>query len=114
MQGIPEKYTSCSVETQPIDRHVLRYKNQISQGHTVYSRAVRVFIVQHYFSSQSFAAVREAFSNAYPDREVSLLDETALHRLVTRFRLHSCLPEGRDTFSICCKTSPLVSPNKYK
>jgi hypothetical protein len=36
----------------------------------VYSRAERVFILEHYFASKSFAAVREAFSNAYPDKEV--------------------------------------------
>jgi hypothetical protein len=30
----------------------------------VYSRAERVFILEHYFASKSFAAVREAFSNA--------------------------------------------------
>jgi hypothetical protein len=29
-----------------------------------------VFILEHYFASKSFAAVREAFSNAYPDNEV--------------------------------------------
>jgi hypothetical protein len=34
----------------------------------VYSRAERVFILEHYFASKSFAAVREAFSNAYPDK----------------------------------------------
>jgi hypothetical protein len=36
----------------------------------VYSRAERVFILEHYFASKSLAAVREAFSNAYPDKEV--------------------------------------------
>jgi hypothetical protein len=29
-----------------------------------------VFILEHYFASKSVAAVREAFSNAYPDKEV--------------------------------------------
>jgi hypothetical protein len=38
----------------------------------VYSRAERVFILEHYFISKSFAAIREAFSNAYPDNEVSI------------------------------------------
>jgi hypothetical protein len=33
-----------------------------------YSRAERVFILEHYFASKSFAAVRKAFSNAYPDK----------------------------------------------
>jgi hypothetical protein len=31
----------------------------------VYSRAERVFILEHYFSSKSFAAVYEEFSSAY-------------------------------------------------
>jgi hypothetical protein len=29
-----------------------------------------VFILEHYFASKSFAAIREAFSNAYPGRKV--------------------------------------------
>jgi hypothetical protein len=29
-----------------------------------------VFILEHYFASKQFAAVDEAFSNAYPDKEV--------------------------------------------
>jgi hypothetical protein len=41
-----------------------------------------VFILEHYFASKSFAAVREAFSNAYPDKEVS---KTTTKRLVTKF-----------------------------
>jgi hypothetical protein len=36
----------------------------------VYSRVERVFILENYFASKSFAAVREAFSNAYPVKEV--------------------------------------------
>jgi hypothetical protein len=36
----------------------------------LYLRAERVFILEHYFASKSFAAVREAFSNAYPDKDV--------------------------------------------
>jgi hypothetical protein len=34
----------------------------------VYSRAERVFILENYFALKSFAAVREAFSNAYSDK----------------------------------------------
>jgi hypothetical protein len=33
------------------------------------SRAERV-VLEHYFASKSFASVREAFSDAYPDKEV--------------------------------------------
>jgi hypothetical protein len=55
-----------------------------------YSRAERVFILEHYLPSKSFAAVREAFSNVYPDKEVP--NKTTVHRLVTKF----C-----DTGSVC-------------
>jgi hypothetical protein len=54
------------------------------------SRAERVFILEHYFASKSFAAVREAFSNAFLIKEV--LNKTPVHRLVTKFR---------DTGSVC-------------
>jgi hypothetical protein len=50
----------------------------------VYSRAERVFIHEYYFASKSFAAVREAFNNAYPDKEVP--NKTTVHRVVTKFR----------------------------
>jgi hypothetical protein len=49
-----------------------------------------VFILEHYFTSKSFAAVHEAFSNAYPDKGVP--NKTTVHRLVTKFR---------DTGSVC-------------
>jgi hypothetical protein len=62
----------------------------------VYSRAERVFILEHYFSSTSFAAVREAFSNAYPDKEVP--NKTTIHRLVATFRVDFCLREGGGNF----------------
>jgi hypothetical protein len=37
----------------------------------VYWQAERVFILEHHFASESAAALREAFSNAHPDLEVS-------------------------------------------
>jgi hypothetical protein len=43
-----------------------------------------VFVLEHYFVLKSFVAVREAFSNAYPDKEVP--NETTIHRLVTKLR----------------------------
>jgi hypothetical protein len=49
-----------------------------------------VFVLEHYFTSKAFAAVREAFSNASPDKEVP--NKTTIHRLVTKFR---------DTASVC-------------
>jgi hypothetical protein len=44
----------------------------------VYSRAERLFILRHYVASKSFAAVREAFNSAYPDKEV--LNRTTIYR----------------------------------
>jgi hypothetical protein len=55
----------------------------------VYSRAERVFILEHHFTSKSFAAVREAFSNANPDKEVP--KKTIIQRLVTKFGARKCL-----------------------
>jgi hypothetical protein len=46
----------------------------------VYSRAELVFILEHYLASKSFAAVREVFNNAYPDKEVP--NKTTIHRLL--------------------------------
>jgi hypothetical protein len=55
-----------------------------------------VFILEHYFASKSFAAVREAFSNEYPDKGVP--NKTTIHRLVIIFRdtgrVDACLREG--------------------
>jgi hypothetical protein len=50
----------------------------------VYSRAERVFILEHYFVSKSFAAVIEVFSDAYSDKEVP--NKTTVHRLETKCR----------------------------
>jgi hypothetical protein len=43
----------------------------------VHSRAECVFIPEHYFESELFAAVHEAFSSVFPDKEV--LNKTAGH-----------------------------------
>jgi hypothetical protein len=55
-----------------------------------------VFILEHYFASKSFAAVREAFSNAYPEKEVP--NKTTIRPLVTTFQMDACLPEGGGYF----------------
>jgi hypothetical protein len=49
----------------------------------VYLQAERVFIHEHSFTFESFFVVREAFSNAYPDKEV--LNKITI-RLVIKFR----------------------------
>jgi hypothetical protein len=37
----------------------------------VFSRAKLVLVLEHYFASESITAVREAFSDTYPDKEES-------------------------------------------
>jgi hypothetical protein len=58
----------------------LQLRKSCAGANMVYSRAENVSILEHYFASKSSAAVRKAFSNAYPDKEV--LTKTA-HRMVT-------------------------------
>lgn len=50
----------------------------------VYSRPESVFVLEYYFASQPFAAVREALSSAYPDRVKP--SEMTIDRLVTKLR----------------------------
>jgi hypothetical protein len=69
-------------------------RKSCSDANMEYSRAERVFILEHYFASKSFAAVREAFSNAYPDKEVQ--NKTTVHQMVTKLR---------DTGSVCVSSS---------
>jgi hypothetical protein len=73
-----------------LDRCSRQLRKSCANANMVYSRAERVFILEHYFASKSFAAVREAFSNACPDKEVT--HKTTVHWLVTTFR---------DTGSVC-------------
>jgi hypothetical protein len=46
-------------------------------ANTLYSRAERVFILEHYSALKSFAAVREVFNSEYPDMEVT--NKTTVH-----------------------------------
>jgi hypothetical protein len=60
-----------------------------------------VFILEHCLTSKSFAAVREAFSNAYPHKEIPNI--TTKHRLVTLRRIalkrvDACLGGGGGHF----------------
>jgi hypothetical protein len=71
----------------------------------VYSRAKCVIILEHYFASKSSSAVREAFSNEYPDKEIP--NKTTTHRLVTKFQMDGLMlvfEKVVDIFSIFCKT----------
>jgi hypothetical protein len=54
---------------------------KLCNANMMYSRAERVFILEHYFTSKSSAAVREKFGNA--DKEVP---NKTIQRLVTTFR----------------------------
>jgi hypothetical protein len=49
----------------------------------VYSQAERVIILEYYFTPKSLADFREAYSSAYPDKEVP--NKTTIHRLATTF-----------------------------
>jgi hypothetical protein len=73
----------------------------------VYSRAERMFILEHYFTSKSFAAVREAFSNAYRDKEVP--NKTTMHRLVPKLRVDALLREGRENFQPLLQSCSVIS-----
>jgi hypothetical protein len=44
-------------------------RKSCADANIIYSRAERVFIVEYYFASKSFAAVREALNNVYRDKE---------------------------------------------
>jgi hypothetical protein len=46
----------------------------------VYSLAECVLILEHYFTSELFVAVHEAFSSVYPDKEVP--NKTTVYQLV--------------------------------
>jgi hypothetical protein len=48
-------------------------------------------MLEHYFASESFYALRDAFSSAYPDTEV--MKNTALHQLVKVSGHWKCLSE---------------------
>jgi hypothetical protein len=67
----------------------------------VYLRAESVLFLAHYFASKSCAAVSEAFSSTYPDREVP--KKTTIHRLLTKFR---------DTGSVCLSAE--IMPTGFK
>jgi hypothetical protein len=49
----------------------------------VYSQAECLFLLKHYFTLKLFAVILEAFSNAYPDRQVS--NKIRIHQLASTF-----------------------------
>jgi hypothetical protein len=62
-------------------------------------------------ASKSFAAVREAFSNTYSDKEVQ--NQTTIHRLVTELRYKEEICPASDSVDRC-KAALYVLPSKRK
>jgi hypothetical protein len=54
-----------------------------TNSNMVCAGAESVLILEYYFASKSFTAIREVFSNAYPDNEVQ---SKTMHHLATTFR----------------------------
>jgi hypothetical protein len=52
-----------------LDLYSCQLRKSSAGANTVCSRAESVSILERYFASKSFAVAREAFSNAYPDKE---------------------------------------------
>jgi hypothetical protein len=69
----------------------------------VYSQAERVFTLEYYLASKSFAAGSEAFSSACPDMEVP--NKTTIHRLVTKFQVDAYPQEGGGFLASAVKVS---------
>jgi hypothetical protein len=61
----------------------------------MYSRTERVFILEHYFSSKSFAAVREAFSNARKFRRRQQYTDLIKFRDIGSFVSGKCLSSDK-------------------
>jgi hypothetical protein len=70
-----------------------------------------MFSPEHYFASKSFAAVRETFSDAYPDKEVPI---KKIHPLVTKFRWMLLFEKAVDVFGICFKAGLQGHPYQTK
>jgi hypothetical protein len=76
-EGDPPRVINCPnlpsdtrVRISLVTRLMLKTTAQICAGaNTVYSCAERVCILEKYFASKSCAALREAYSNAYPDKK---------------------------------------------
>jgi hypothetical protein len=56
-----------------------------------------VFILKHYFTLKSFAAVHEAFSNVYLSKKVS--NKATIHQMVTNCQWILVFQKSVNTFS---------------
>jgi hypothetical protein len=54
-----------------IGRCASQLRKNCAGVNTMYSQAERVTILEHYFTPKSFAAVREEFSNVYPENKTT-------------------------------------------
>jgi transposase len=59
----------------------------------VFSQDQRVFILEHYFSTRSYAECQNAFRNSFPDSAVP--NKSTIQRLVERFRETGSIGEKR-------------------
>jgi hypothetical protein len=110
---VPQNITVIYLPTSPvklesrspwlIGRCSRQLRKRCAGADMAYSQAERVFILEHYFASKSFAAVREAFSNAYPDKEVP--NKATVHWQATTFR---------DTGRVCLWQVPSEQQNSWK
>jgi transposase len=58
----------------------------------IFSQAQHVFILEHYFSTRSYAECQNAFRNSFPD---SVVPNTSTIRLIERFRETGSIGEKR-------------------
>jgi transposase len=59
----------------------------------VFSQDQRIFILEHYFSTRSYAECQNAFRNSFPDSVVP--NKSSIQRLVERFRESGSIGEKR-------------------
>jgi transposase len=67
-----------------------------------FSQDQRVFILEHYFSTRSYAECQNAFINSFPDSVVP--NKSTIQRLVERFRQTGSTGEKR-----CSGRRPVLS-----
>jgi hypothetical protein len=59
----------------------------------VFSQDQRVFVIEHYFSTRSYAEYQNAFRNSLPDSVVP--NKSTIQRLIERFRETGSISEKR-------------------
>jgi hypothetical protein len=59
------------VIARPLDQFLDQFHGKCAGAVMMYSQAENVFFLGYNFALKSFASLREAFSNAYPNKKVS-------------------------------------------